>query len=414
MKDKTFLTELRDALNNLYDPVQLRHSPLVHRLGLGDQEDTSQVLQQKLTKTIGEMEPSDEVPSSSRAWRIYELLFCRYVQQLSAAQVSAQLGISERHLRREQNAAIEALGYKLEEKCDFKIDSATRQESIADNTTPDESVSPPVREELAWLANVARDQSTDIQQTVHAALDLVEHMVQKHHTELTTHIKASIPRVAVHPVAFRQMLINVLSVALPWLSSGNLEITARRKDWEVRVLIKGKSFFTDPPELDEGAKESLNLAGQMAEIVGGNLSVVIRDSVFEVNVQLPAMTSAKVLAIDDNEDTLKLLHHFTNGTRYKLKGTQCPERVIKLAKCYAPQIIVLDVMMPQMDGWQILGHLNQHPATADIPIIVCTILGQKELAYALGANGFAQKPLNQASFLDALDRQMTRLTKEYG
>jgi len=71
-----------------------------------------------------------------------------------------------------------------------------------------------------------------------------------------------------------------------------------------------------------------------------------------------------------------------------------------------PQIIVLDVMMPQTDGWRVLSRLRQHPLTSNIPVIVCTILAQEALALSLGANAFLRKPVTRQAFLAALDRQV--------
>jgi CheY-like chemotaxis protein len=62
------------------------------------------------------------------------------------------------------------------------------------------------------------------------------------------------------------------------------------------------------------------------------------------------------------------------------------------------------VMMPQVDGWKLLGRLREHPLTREIPVVVCTILAQEELAWTLGASGFVKKPVRQRAFLAALDR----------
>jgi len=113
-----------------------------------------------------------------------------------------------------------------------------------------------------------------------------------------------------------------------------------------------------------------------------------------------------VLAIDDNADTIQLMQRYTTGTRYRLLGTHGLEQALDLAEQFSPQIVVLDVMMPQLDGWEVLGRLRQHPLTSRTPIIVCTILPQEELALSLGASGFVRKPITRQSFLAALDRQV--------
>ena len=104
--------------------------------------------------------------------------------------------------------------------------------------------------------------------------------------------------------------------------------------------------------------------------------------------------------------TLQLLKRYTSGTRYRLVGTRDPSQALDLAARLGPRIIVLDVMMPQMDGWKVLGLLRQHPLTRDLSIVVCTILGQEDLALALGASAFLKKPVRQQVFQSALDTQM--------
>jgi CheY-like chemotaxis protein len=107
-----------------------------------------------------------------------------------------------------------------------------------------------------------------------------------------------------------------------------------------------------------------------------------------------------------------MLQRYTSGTRYRLVGTQDPEESLSLAEKISPQIIVLDVMMPQVDGWRVLGRLRQHPLTEHVPVIVCSILAQEELALSLGASGFVHKPVTRQAFLAALDRQIDLLEPE--
>ena len=67
-------------------------------------------------------------------------------------------------------------------------------------------------------------------------------------------------------------------------------------------------------------------------------------------------------------------------------------------------LCLVDVMMPQIDGWEVLGQLKQHPLTSHIPIIVHTILAQEELALSLGASALLRKPVTRQGFLAALDQ----------
>jgi len=106
-------------------------------------------------------------------------------------------------------------------------------------------------------------------------------------------------------------------------------------------------------------------------------------------------------------DALQMLSRYAASTRYHVITLNDPEQAVKLAESSHPKAIVLDVMMPHVDGWELFQRLRQNPSTARIPIIVCTILAQKELALLLGANGFLRKPVSRQTFLSTLDQCMS-------
>ena len=118
----------------------------------------------------------------------------------------------------------------------------------------------------------------------------------------------------------------------------------------------------------------------------------------------PYVPSAmKALVIDDHPDTSDLLKRYLAGTRYRLVATTEPRRGLDLALELQPYVILLDVMMPDADGWEVLTRMKQLAATASIPIWVCTVLDQSELALALGANGFLRKPVMRQELLAVLE-----------
>jgi CheY-like chemotaxis protein len=114
--------------------------------------------------------------------------------------------------------------------------------------------------------------------------------------------------------------------------------------------------------------------------------------------------SISVLVIDDNPDARRLFQRYAENSRFRVIATADCDQAIALAQGAGARAIVLDIMMPAVDGWDVLARLRHHPATQHIPIIVCTILPQRELAGLLGATAFLQKPVSQQAFLEALDR----------
>jgi CheY-like chemotaxis protein len=397
-----FLKHLREDLVHLYEPRRLRQSPLAPLLGVADRFDTASALQRILIEAIQSLEPSADEPSRSRAWELYEPLFYRFVEQLGQAEVADQMRMSVRHLRRKERDAIEVLADLLWRKYD--LDSATGLQAGASGQEPEDV--PAMSEGLSWLRDGPDGAPTDLGQTLAALLELAHRLADEHRVQLETAISEALPNVPADPVAIRQCLLSLLSVAIPRAAGGEVTLSARPLRWEVELRVRCPRYPSGPkPALDDEAA-SLNMAGELARLCKGKLVLAADARAFDALLTLPAAEQLPVLVIDDNADTLQLLQRYTLGTRYRLIATQDPEQAFALAEEHSPQAIVLDVMMPRVDGWEMLGRLRQHPSTANIPIVVCTILAQREMARLLGASAFVKKPVTRQAFLAALDRQM--------
>ena len=407
-----FLEYLRDGLGRLHDPDSLCRSPLATLFGVARRSDTYSALQRILTEAIASLEPGPDVPSGSRAWRIYDLLTCRYMQELSAPVVADQLGMSVRHLRREQRAALEALAYRLWEQFDMEETSqkGADTETMAQAGQPDTSVT----EELAWLREAPLERPTDLEEVLSTALDLVRPLATQYRVRLELHPAGPLPGLAVHPVALNQVLLNLVSAAIHRASGGRVRISTRPLRWTVEVQVQCMRLFSAPQPVSDEDAASLDMAHSLVDMCGGRLTLLADGDALGATLTFPAFEQLPVLVIEDNADALQLLTHYTSGTRYRLVGTRDPEQALTLAEKLSPQIVVLDVMMPQVDGWWVLGRLRQHPLTSHIPIVVCTILTQEELALSLGASAFLHKPVTRRAFLDALDAQVARMEPKFG
>lgn len=403
MTREELLDQLRDALNHLYDPDRLRRSALAARFGVANRFDTATALQRILTDAIAALKPPAGEPPQSPAWQIYEPLFYRYVEQLSAEEVADQLGIGTRHLRRWQTAAIAALA-----------DVLWRQYGSAEWDAPAPadrigSADPAgLQQELAWLKDASGAAATDLAESLPAILDLAGKLAGRHQVFLDVAQAENLPRVGLPPVALRQILLNLFSVAIPRAHGGRLEVRARQAAWDVQVSIRCAHYPSGPrPPLEDEA-DNLNMARQLAEICGCRLNLAADARGFDATLALPALEQIPVLVIDDKTDTLQLLQRYASGSRYRLIPVSDGEQAVETAQRVAPQVIVLDVMMPRIDGWELLGRLRADPKTQDAAIIVHTILAQRDLALLLGANDFLRKPVSRADFLAALDRQLAQ------
>jgi CheY-like chemotaxis protein len=273
---------------------------------------------------------------------------------------------------------------------------------------------PVVNDELAWLKGTLPESGVDLQDALPAVLDLSRPLADRYGVRLEITWADALPNLAVHPVALRQILLNLLGMAIHRAAGGRVCISVRPLQWEVRVRVQsvgGETAGTAQASSTRGgpSHSGLDMTDRLVSLCAGRLDLLEDEDGFAAALTLPAHERLPVLVIDDNTDALQLLKRYALGTRYRLIGTRDPEQALDLAEKLSPQIVVLDVMMPEVDGWVVLGQLRQHPLTSHVPIVVCTILAQEELALSLGASDFVHKPVTRQSFLAALDRQVTRM-----
>jgi CheY-like chemotaxis protein len=109
-----------------------------------------------------------------------------------------------------------------------------------------------------------------------------------------------------------------------------------------------------------------------------------------------------VLVVDDDPSARDLLtRHLTSEGFPVLTAATGPE-ALELLKQHRPVAVLLDVMMPGMDGWHVLKAIRSNPETEKIPVIMQTVLDDTRVAYALGANSYLKKPIRRAELAEAL------------
>ena len=111
-----------------------------------------------------------------------------------------------------------------------------------------------------------------------------------------------------------------------------------------------------------------------------------------------------VLVLDDDTAALQLMEDYLTSGGYRVKTTTEPNKLMDYAIALQPAIILTDVMMPQVDGWEILRRLKAEPITAEIPVVVISILDKKTTGYYLGAADYLIKPISQQQLLESVAR----------
>ncbi|MFQ5649647.1 MAG: response regulator [bacterium] len=109
-----------------------------------------------------------------------------------------------------------------------------------------------------------------------------------------------------------------------------------------------------------------------------------------------------ILVVDDEKDSLYIISHYLREGDYQVVFCSNGEDVLHLAKRYEPFAITLDVLMPNQSGWEILQMLKSDEDTKAIPVIMTTILSEKERALELGADEYLTKPFEPETLMNYL------------
>lgn len=382
-----FIELASSAYQHLYDFVYLRKHPLTGALdpetAASDKERGWQ-LHNLLLDLIKELYPGPHAPPYSKAWRRHQLMMLRYVDGLEPQQVADQLAVSRRQYYREHGAAIEAIASILWNRYQEKGDEATR------TLLQDE------------IDRIDRHEAyANLNQVVEGVVSLLSVTLAERHIQLDVQIPHSIPLVIIGHNLLRQVLLGVLGFLIEDLNQTRLALQATMTNGEIHLDIRAEPDLALSPDLVAGRIEPFQ---KMLHLRKAGLSALESDrQVVGFRLKLPGDQRASVLVVDDNEDMLALYDRYLTANHYQVLRANSGEVAIEMAIQLQPSLVILDLMMPDQDGWEVLRSLSTNPATGHIPILICSVLKQRELALTLGATAFLEKPVTEAGLLAVLD-----------
>jgi CheY-like chemotaxis protein len=119
---------------------------------------------------------------------------------------------------------------------------------------------------------------------------------------------------------------------------------------------------------------------------------------------LPVNGAGMLLVIDDDPTARELMKRYLSKEGFQVALAAVGEEGLKLARELHPAAITLDVMMPGMDGWAVLSALKADPTLAEIPVIMLTIVDNKNIGFALGASDYITKPIERERLVRVLNK----------
>jgi signal transduction histidine kinase/CheY-like chemotaxis protein len=148
--------------------------------------------------------------------------------------------------------------------------------------------------------------------------------------------------------------------------------------------------------LGEGSTFTMDLPVQVGDAALGEAAVKPEPEASPppIAIYSPRDDTA-VLVIDDDPDVRQLLQRHLSAEGFRVLTAAGGEEGLRIARQVRPRAITLDIMMPGMDGWSVLSELKKDPDLSHVPILLCTILDDRNLGFALGASEFLTKPVDR-------------------
>ncbi len=282
--------------------------------------------------------------------------------------------------------------------------------------------------------------------------DTVQPLLAKSGNRLELQLAADLGSMRGDITKFRQTLLNLLSNAAKFTDHGAITIAADRlrndRGDRIRVKVTDTGIGMTPEQLGKlfqaftqadasttrkygGTGLGLVICRKFCQMMGGDIAVESQAGVGTTFIfELPALvvppaepaavtekksapapvTSHRktILIIDDDPDAADLMARALDRSGFATIRSGKGGEGIVMAQQQQPDAITLDVMMPGMDGWSVLSVLKSDPLTARIPVVMVTMLQDRQLGYALGAADFLTKPVDSEKLRAVLSQHAGR------
>ncbi len=388
---------VRDALLHLYDPGHLHTHPLLSYLLNGQAEalPRGKALRQELLDAIEALRPGPGVPAVSRAWRAYHILELRYIEGHDVVDVIDQVALSKSQYHREHQRALQAVASLLWEK--WEVGPPLLNSAPVPAPPPSETLA---RTEAQHLLHDVGVSSIDVKAVAEGVVRLLQPLCAQRRVEVRLSIAEGLPGLWGDRVALRHALLTVLTQATHRAEGRHLQLNASSLGRRIELVLSGKLVGRDEaPPWD--LAESL----PFVEALGGQLTYLPAASVqaWQIRMTFPVDDRPTLLVVDNNVDFIRLIERYLAGQGWRLVGAPDVAQAYALATQRRPRAILLDVVIPGRDGWELLQDLKRAPATHDIPVVICSVLHEPDVAIALGAAAYLRKPISQFQLLEMLE-----------
>lgn len=284
---------------------------------------------------------------------------------------------------------------------------------------------------------------------------LVKVLLQKKNLNLETQVPAELPVLIADQAKFKQILYNLVSNAIKFTpengkviigataidNGATLQVSVTdtgigiKQEDQDRVFKEFEQVDSSYARMQQGTGLGLALVKRFIDLHGGKIRVFSEGEgkgttfIFTIPFQpseeeetaapvaaavVEPTTGAKekpiILVVDDDQSASELLTHHLNGAGYDVSRAFTASDALQLAREMQPRVITLDVQLPDGDGWTVLRALKGDTATRHIPVLMVSIIEDREKAQSLGAVECFVKPIVKERLLAAIAREATNPT----
>ena len=283
----------------------------------------------------------------------------------------------------------------------------------------------------------------DVEALITSVMATGRGLVKEKPIELVQVIEPDLPVIFADSTRVRQVLLNLINNATKFTDQGTITVTAVRSQTRdgrraIRVGVEDTGIGISPEHqsilfqpftmVDTSATRKvggtglgLSISKNLVELHQGEIGVISavgQGSTFyfllpyeeeiilpkpEVIADTPVSNGTLILAVDDDPRVTELYGRFLTPHGYQVIPLNDPGRTLQMARELQPYAITLDVMMPKMNGWEVLEGLKSDAATRHIPIVFCSIIDDESQGLRLGASAYLRKPIQEDELAQVLD-----------
>lgn len=273
--------------------------------------------------------------------------------------------------------------------------------------------------------------------------EIIQILAENKGISINFDVPDNIPMVESDETMLHQILTNISSNAVKFTPKGSITISARQENKNIIIKVEDTGIgisnenlpfiFNEFRQVDgsssreyQGTGLGLAIASKAVHILGGKINVESTlgiGSVFTITIPIEypkrkaISTFVKdkptnyqhiqnsILIIDDDPLVANIILEYLLKEGYDSMIALNGAEALHKAEQYRPMAIILDIIMPEIDGWEVLQKIKSNVATMDIPVIIVSLLRDKATGFALGASGFINKPIDR----DLLLKEMRKL-----